>query len=670
MKKTYFLLLLLLGAWGTGSAQSDAKRPLQPSDVYRLQTIGDPQVSPEGSWVAYTLSSVDSTKDKRNTDLWMVSWDGTQSVQLTNSPDGEGTPRWSPDGKYLAFLSSRQGAKSSQVWLLDRRGGDAVKLTDLKQGVGEYAWSPDGKKLALILEDTDPEEAKEGENATAKPIVIDRYQFKRDVEGYITTSQRYSHLYVFDIDSKKLDTLTRGNFNESSPTWSPDGKQLAFVSNRTADPDRNENSDIFVIDARPGAEAKQLTTWNGSDYGPQWSPDGSRIAYLRSTSDADWMMYDQEVLALISKEGGEPRLLSASLDRPVNSPRWTRDGKSIGVLVADDRQRYIATFNILTGVMTKVVGGDRSFSTLQAHRSGHWVTTLSTPQLPGELYVVENGVLRRLTKVQDVFLAPLQLAQVEGFMSKSKDGTEVGNLLFLPPGVAKGQKVPVVWYIHGGPVAQDEYGFDLTRQMLAAKGIAVVAINYRGSNGRGLAFCKSIYGDWGNKEVQDILGSADYLVANGTADPAKLGIGGWSYGGILTDYTTAMDARFKAAFSGAGSALQLTMYGTDQYVLQYDTEIGAPWKNLDKWLKLSYAFLNVEKIKAPTLYMVGQKDFNVPAAGSEQMYQALRAQGVPTELVIYPGQFHGISVPSYQIDRYKRVGDWFVKYLEVGKSGM
>lgn len=667
MKKTYLLLLLLAGVLGVGIAQSDGKRKLLPSDVYRLQAIGDPQLSPEGSWVAYTLSTVDSTKDKRNTDIWMVSWDGTQSVQLTNSSDGEGTPRWSPDGKYLAFLSSRQGAKSSQVWLLDRRGGDAVKLTDIKQGVNEYAWSPDGKKLALVLEDAETDEVKEGESA--KPIEINRYQFKRDVEGYITTSQRYTHLYLLDVDSKKLDTLTRGNFNEHSPAWSPDGRYLAFVSNHTADPDRNENSDIFVMEARAGAEARQLTTWNGSDHSPQWSPDGSRIAYLRATSDADWMMYDQDVLALVSKDGGEPRLLSATLDRPVSNPRWARDGKSIGVLVTDDRQRYVAAFNILTGAMSKVMGGDRSFSTLQAHRSGHWVVTLSAPQLPGELYVIENGVLRRLTKVQDAFLAPLQLAEVEGFVSKSKDGTDVGNLLFWPPGVPRGQKVPVVWYIHGGPVAQDEYGFDFTRQMLAAKGVAVVAINYRGSNGRGLAFCKSIYGDWGNKEVQDILGSADHLVANGIADPAKLGIGGWSYGGILTDYTTAMDARFKAAFSGAGSALQLTMYGTDQYVLQYDTEIGAPWKNLDKWLKLSYAFLNIEKIKAPTLYMVGQKDFNVPAAGSEQMYQALRAQGVPTELVIYPGQFHGISVPSYQVDRYRRVGEWFAKYLNVVQAG-
>ena len=639
------------------------KRPLQPSDVYRLKTVGDPQVSPEGSWVAYTVSSVDSAKDKRNTDIWMVSWDGNQTVQMTNSPDSESGPRWSPDGKYLSFTSSRQGAKGSQVWLLDRRGGEAVKLTDIKAGISEYAWSPNSKKLALVVRDPNPDEKNGDTPSTAKPMVINRYQFKEDGSGYLANTPRYSHIYLFDIEEKKLDTLTRGNFDDSGPVWSPDGKYIAFVSNRTPDPDRNSNSDIFVVEAVPGAVPKQITTWNGRDASPQWSPDGLRLAYLRSSSDANWMMYDQSELAIVSRDGGEPKVLSASLDRPVGNPRWTKDGKSLAAIVSDDRQRYIALFPVIGGPITKVISGERSFSALEVHKSGQWMTMMSTPQMPAEIYAIENAALRKLTKVHDPFLEPLQLGSVEGFRSTSKDGAVVGNLLFLPPNSSKGQRLPTLLYIHGGPVAQDEFNFDLTRQMLAAGGYAVVAVNYRGSSGRGVEFCKAIYGDWGNKEVLDILGAADYLVENGIADPGKMGIGGWSYGGILTDYTIVTDSRFKAAFSGAGSALQLSMYGTDQYILQYETELGVPWKNIDKWLKLSYPFLNADKIKTPTLYMVGEKDFNVPAAGSEQMYQALRSQGVPTEFVIYPGQFHGISVPSYQEDRFKRLLDWFGKYV-------
>ncbi|MGZ8537917.1 MAG: alpha/beta hydrolase family protein, partial [Flavisolibacter sp.] len=273
--------------------------------------------------------------------------------------------------------------------------------------------------------------------------------------------------------------------------------------------------------------------------------------------------------------------------------------------------------------------------------------------------------LRRLTMVHKKFMDSLSLASVEKFVSKSNDGTLVSNLLYLPPNAPK-EKLPAIFYIHGGPVGQDDYGFDLTRQMLAARGYAVIAVNYRGSNGRGIDFSKAIYADWGNKEVADILGAADHVVAKGIVDPERMGISGWSYGGILTDYTIAKDTRFKAASSGAGSALQLSLYGVDQYILQLETELGQPWKdnNYEKYLKLSYPFLHADRIKTPTQFITGEKDFNVPAIGSEQMYQALRSLGVPTELLVYPGQYHGFTQPSFIKDRFERYYKWFDKYLK------
>ncbi|QHW00570.1 S9 family peptidase [Spirosoma endbachense] len=636
------------------------KRPITPKDIYRLQTISDPQLSPDGKWITYGLSTVDTTKDKRNSDLWMVSWDGKESVQLTNSPDGESKARFSPDGKYISFVSARQGATKGQIWLMDRRGGEAKKLTDLKTDLDDYVWSPDSKRLALVLRD--PDYADSAKTKVRKPYVLDRYHFKADIKGYLEKGS--VHLYVYDIADKKLDTLTTGIFDETSPVWSPDGSQLAFVSNRSEDPDRNQNTDIYVIDAHKGASMKQLTNWSGSDNNPVWSPDGKRIAYLRSTASGNFLMYDQPILAVMNRDGGEPTLLSKALDRPVRNPRWAKDGQTIGVLVQDDRQTYVGNYTLSDGKFTKVVAGNRSFSELEAVTAGNWLTQLSDPQTPAELYAIENGTPRRLTHVHDAFLAPLELATVEGFTSKSKDGAQVSNILLKPANTPANKKLPTVFYIHGGPVSQDEFSFDLTRQLLSAGGYAVVAVNYRGSNGRGLDYTKAIYADWGNKEVLDILGAADYVVEKGIADPDRLGIGGWSYGGILTNYTIATDTRFKAAASGAGSSLQLSMYGVDQYTNQYENELGAPWKNTDKWLKLSYPFLKADRIKTPTMFMAGEKDFNVPAVGSEQMFQALRSLGIPTQLIIYPGQFHGITVPSYQKDRVDRYLQWFDKYLK------
>src|SRR5258708_6212926 len=634
---------------------------MQPSDIYRLPSVSDAQISPEGTWVSYPLTTVDSVKDRRSSAIWMISLDGSQDIQVTTSPEGESKARWSPDGKYLSFLSSRQESKGSQVWLMDRRGGEGKRLTEIKGGVSDYAWRPDGKKLLLTHGDPEPEDTSKAK--TTKPYVIERYQYKQQTEGY-RYKKLYTHLYLFDLATKQLDTLTKGAYNEGSAVWSPDGASIAFVSHRTPDPDKNENSDLYVIDARPGSTLKQLTNWKGSDNTPRWSTDGKWMAYTRSTSEADYHMYDQPILCVLPATGGTPRLLSKSLDRPVTNPQWSKDGSTITALVADDRQQYVASFSTIDGQMTKIADGQRSFGSLTGTPGGDWVTTMSDPQSPTEIYALEKGTARRLTHHMDDFLAPLTLASVEGFNSKSSDGTLVSGLLFRPAGAAEGQKLPLILFIHGGPVGQDEFGFDLTRQMLAAFGYAVAAVNYRGSNGRGLDFSKVISADWGNKEVIDLHGAVDYLVKRGIADPDKLGVGGWSYGGILTDYLIASDTRFKAASSGAGTGFTLSLYGVDQYISQYNNEIGAPWKSIDKYLKISYPLLKADRIKTPTLFMSGEKDFNVPTAGSEQMYQALRSLGIPTELIIYPGQFHAISVPSYQKDRMERYRAWHDKCLQ------
>ena len=637
-----------------------AKRPIRPADLYRLPSVSDPQPSPDGKWISYTLTTIDSLKDSRNADVWMISIDGSQDIQLTNSPDGESRARWSPDGRNLSFLSSRQESKGSQVWLMDRRGGEGRRLTEIKGGINDYAWSPDAKKLLLTLTDPDPEDT--GKIKTTKPYVIDRYQYKQDVEGY-RYKKAHTHLYLFDITTKKLDTLTKGIYDEESAVWSPDGASIAFVSNRTEDPDKNENTDIYTIDTKPGAAMRQLTDWKGSDNSPRWSSDGKWIAYTRSVSEEDYHMYDEPILCVVPAAGGQPKLLSKTLDRPVFNPRWSKSGRGIYALVADDRQQYVAAFSAESGAMIKTTGGQGVFTALEPIGDS-WLVLRSDPQTPAEICVLDSVTSgRRLTHHTDTFLAPLELAKAVPFTSKSEDGTLVSGIYYRPASTPDGKKLPLILFIHGGPVGQDALDFDLSRQMLAGGGFLVAAVNYRGSSGRGLDYSKIISGDWGNKEVIDLHGAVDYLIKQGLADSDHLGVAGWSYGGILTDYLIASDTRFKAASSGAGTGFTLSLYGVDQYINQYNNELGPPWKAIDRYLKISYPLLKADRIKTPTLYMSGEKDFNVPTAGSEQMYQALRTLGVPTELIIYPGQFHGISIPSYQRDRLDRWLAWFGKYL-------
>ncbi len=660
MKKIVLCIALSLGFL---FLQGQTKRKLVPGDVYNLKSVSNPQVSPEGKWILYSVATPDSTANKKHSDLFMASWDGRDSLQLTFTPEGESNAKFSPDGKYISYVSSKKvdSVDTSQLWLMDRRGGEAKQFTKVKEDLEDYEWSPDGSKIVLVMKDAKDKKKKKEE--VKDPIVVDRYHFKQDIQGYIL--DKNTHLYLLTVATGKIVQLTKGDFDEKNPSWSPDGKTILFTSNRTEHPDRNNNVSIYSINASANSEVTELTTWKGEEAAPHFSPDGKHIAYIRSNADDTFINYENGIIAIMNPDGSNKKLFTKEQDRPVANFRWSPDSKSIAYLVQDDRQRYISSVDISSGKISNVIGGDRSFSELESHNGGGWVTTMSDPQHPGNIYTLTDGKLNQITHVNEDWLKNVELASVKGFQSTSKDGTKVSGLFYKPAGSGD-EKLPFILFIHGGPVWQDQYEFDFSRQILAAGGYAVAAVNYRGSNGRGIDYSKAIYADWGNLEVQDLLGAVDYLTEQGWIDKDRLGIGGWSYGGILTDYTIASDTRFKAACSGAGSAMQLSMYGIDQYLLQWNEEIGLPWtkEGLDRYLKLSYPFTHADRIKTPTLFMVGQNDFNVPSEGTEQMYAALKTLNVPTKLVVYPNQFHGLQVLSYQVDRYQRYLDWYGKYLK------
>lgn len=680
MRKQIILALAALALVST-SADAQTKRALTVDDIYNLKEVRDPQRSPDGKWVAYAVSRAIKDTDKNDSDVWMVSWDGRQQVQLTSSAESESTPRWSPDGTYLAFLSSRQGAKDAQIWLMNRAGGEALKVSDVKGGVDDYAWSPDSKRIVMVVNDPDPADAdadkdkdtKEGDKKTPKPIVLDRYYFKADVAGYLRNEK--SHLYLFDVETKKAEALTPGAFNEEAPAWSPDGKQIAFIRRHgDGDIDKVPNRDVFVIDARVGAQPTRLTTTTAEETGRvAWSPDGKTLAYLLG-DEPRFSAYDLNKLVVVPAAGGQPKILTATLDRPVRAPFWSADGHSIVVTVSDDRAEHVLRVPATGGTVDTVIGGDRVVGNLSPGPDGAFATIASTATDIPEIYALEpstgsgQGRLRQLSHQNDDWFTTVQLGTTEGFSATAKDGTEVHGLIVKPAGFTATRKYPTLLRIHGGPNGQDAYSFNFEREILAANGYVVVAVNYRGSNGRGGAFQRAIFADWGNKEVVDLLGAMDYVQKTGYVDADRLGIGGWSYGGILTNYTIATDGRFKAAISGAGSSNQISMYGTDMYITQYEHEIGPPWKTQDLWIKISYPFFHADRIKTPTLFMGGEKDFNVPILGGEQMYQALRSLGVDTQLVIYPNQFHGITIPSYKKDRLERYVAWYDKYLKGGQK--
>ena len=695
MKSFRPLVLLLLvalvpcSALPQGQTALPASHPVTIKDLFALRDLHDPQISPDGQWVAYTMGIVKREEDKNEERIWMVPAGGGEAIALTAEDVSSSHPRWSPDGKYLAFLSARNEGKT-QVWLLNRQGGEAQKLTDTPQDVDDFAWSPEGKRLAVILRDPKPEELEEAKTRkeekekdkaaaekekkakTPKPWVVDRLQFKLDTIGYL--DRRRSHVYVFDLAAKSLTQVSSGDFDDDEPAWSPDGTLIAFTSNRSQpDPDRTYNSDIWIVAATndrnhdKGAHPTQVTANLGEDHQAAWSPDGKWIAYS-SQLDPKLFQYATKHIAVapVPELGGKPgeaKVLTLALDRMATQPKFAPDGKSIYFIADDDGTQNLCLVDISTQKITRPVAGRFMLYDYSLSKSGEIAAQITTLDRPNEIYTVLAGNLTRITHANDELLSRLQLAQGEYVKFKSKDGTTVSGYLYKPVGYTAGKKYPTILRPHGGPVWAYYAEFEHLAQLLAANGYVVLFPNPRGSTGYGQDYSKAIWADWGNKDYQDDMAMVDYAIAQGLADPDKLGVGGWSYGGISTDFIIGQTKRFKAAISGAGAADFTSLYGHDEYQKDYFTELGYPWENVARWTKVA-PFYRVNDITTPAMFMGGDIDWNVPILGGEQMYQALKALGRDTELIVYPGEYHEFKAPSHLEDRLKRYLAWYGHYVK------
>jgi dipeptidyl aminopeptidase/acylaminoacyl peptidase len=677
----FWLIMALFAPQLAAAAQGApaAQRPITIDDYFQIREVESPKLSPDAQWVAYTVRTASLKEDKAEQRIWMVPFAGGEAVPLTAEGVSSGTPRWSPDGKYLAFLSARHEGKT-QIWLLNRVGGEAQRLTETPQDVDTFEWSPDSKRLCLILRDPTTEELeaarekdKEGEGKAApekklktqKPWVIDRLQFKVDEVGYL--DRRRTHLYIFELATKKLTQITSGDYDDSDPNWSPDGAQLAFTSNRSSDPDRNYNNDIWTVaagNADKGAHLTQISTNPGDDHAPTWSPDGKWIAYVTQT-EPKLFEYATKHLAVSPATGGEAKILTRAFDRNVDQIRFATDSKSLYFIADDDGTQNVCRIAITGGEVTRPIGGRVMVYSYSLAKSGEIAAQIDKMDRPSEIYALpaSGGAPKQITHTNDALISQLKLSPGQYVHFKSQDGTTVSGYLYKPLDYAPGKKVPTLLRPHGGPVWAWYAEFQPDIQLFAANGYAVLLPNPRGSSGYGQKYCQAIFADWGNKDYQDDMAFVDYAVEQGIADPDKLGVGGWSYGGISTDFIIGQTIRFKAAISGAGEALNTALYGHDQYQKDYETELGRPWENEALWDKLS-PFYRVAKITTPTLFMGGNIDWNVPILGGEQMYQALKSLGRETELVVYPDEYHEFKTPSHMKDRLQRYLAWYAHYVK------
>lgn len=644
-------------------------RLLTIQDQFNIRSVGSAEVSPDGEWVAFTVGTTNLDKEESKTRIWVAPTSGGDPFPVTMSGESVSSPQWSPDGKHLSFTARRNDDKGSQVYVLDMRGGEARRLTEIPGGVGSYEWSPDAGKLVLAIRDRDSTASSgEGGSEPTDPWVITRLQFKRDGRGYLADSLR-THLYVFDIASKELTQITSGRWDEGSPAWSPDGSKIAFVSNRTEDPDANSNSDIWVVAADntdKGSTLLRITEYEGGDGSPAWSPDGKWIAYTTQVVDPRYSALSNNRLAIRAADGsGERQILADDLDRMVGSPRFTPDGEALLFSIGDSGENHVGRVDVATGEITRPIEGEISARGFSVSRDGAIATTVSSHHMPGEVFVKdEDGdTLRQLTHVNDSILGALKVAEVENVHFSASDGPEIEGWVFFPPDYEEGTAVPTILRIHGGPHGMYGVSWNYEAQLLAANGYVVLITNPRGSSGYGNDFSMALWQKWGIPDFRDVMAGVDHVIAQGWADPDRLGVGGWSYGGILTNYVITKTDRFQGAISGASMGLLISNFGVDHYQLGNEREWGLPWENRELWEELS-PWNAIDRVTTPTLFMGGEVDWNVPVLNSEQLYQALKRRGIDTRLVVYPGQTHGIRVPSYNVHRYTEYLAWYDRYVK------
>ena len=633
-------------------------RAITLEDIGKIKSPGRPHWSPDGRQVAYTIEG----------QIYVVAAGGGTARAVTSAHSSASDPRWSRDGRALYFLSDRSG--KYQLWKLPVDAyGEASQVTSFDRGIDALVLSPDESRLLLSFEgeiDAKPADEEPGKSeAQAKrnePWVITRLHFKEDAgDGYLT-GDRAAHLYVYDLKSKALRQITSGEYSEADPAWSPDGKWVVFASNRDADPDASYKSDLWIVAADNLDSGQSLVRLTQDDWvksSPVWSPDGRSIAYITAEDG----VYGIQHLAVIPATGGPVQLLTRGLERWVDDFSFAGNGEWIYLSYEQLGGSHLARVRPRDGRFEKVLEGERLVSAFDVAASGGVAARIESMNDAPEIYSVAAGRARRLTDINDEFLRSVTVGSKEKVAFESRDGTPIEAFVTKPPGFSAGRKYPTLLHIHGGPVGQFGYGYDFSNQYLASQGYVVVEPNPRGSTGRGQEFIRAIYRTWGITDYDDVIAAIDHVVEAGYADPDRLGVHGYSYGGYLTNVVITRTGRFKAAASGAGHSFIAANYGHDIYQKWYNWELGVPWENQEKYARLS-PLLRAGEVSTPTMFFGGRNDWNVPVLNAELFYQSLKKRGIDTELVVYPDTHHGGWSEKFEKDRLVRMRQWFDRYLK------
>lgn len=658
IKKLRIFAVAILLTW---SAYSYADRLFDIDTYLAMRSVSGITVSPDGELLAFTQSHRDLEKDSSTSAVWMKPTAGGKPVRLSAAGSSAWSPKWSTDNRYLAVLSGRSNGKT-QVWLYDRRGGDAQQLTEFKQGVRSFEWSPDSSRMLLIVNDPSPADLDEEPRPNPRPWVVDRLQFKRDYVGYL--DNRHTHVHIIDISDRTTRQVTSGDFDDGQAEWSPDGKHIVFVSNRTEWPDSNRNSDLWRIDvSQDDPQPEQLTNAPYADSGPVFSPDGTKIAYTSNVSDG-LPVYAIPQLAILDVRTGKSQRVQSLAEVQVWGLQFSADGQNLYAIAEYRGEQQLIKVNVASGAIDRIIAGENVVREFELAGDGKLFAVIARPQSPAAIYGLDDGKLQPFFAVNAELMADVTLGAVEKHTYTAKDGTALDTFVVFPPGYEEGRRYPAVLHTHGGPWAQWDWRFNAESQLFAAQGYVVVMPNFRGSWGYGQAFTDALVGKWGDVDYHDSMDAMDFAIEQGWIDGERMAAYGWSWGGFLTNHIITNTTRFKAAISGASETLVAANYGHDEWQRLWAEDPGFPWleENREGWDRVS-PFYSLDKVTTPTLVVGGEDDWNMPILNSEQLYLVLRRRGIPTQLVVYPGEGHSLSVPSYERDLYERYINWLDRYV-------